>query len=70
MTHPDPSTPPYFTTQKLNGLYFYDSISEQRLDAGPLADIFVQPAEEVDEVVNLSGSAKTKGALRNLGRSR
>jgi len=48
--------------QKLNGLYFYDSVSEQRLDAGPLADIFVQPAEEEDEIINNSGSAPTKGA--------
>jgi len=47
---------------KLNGLYLFDAISEQRFDVVALADIFVQPAEEVHEVENTSGSARTKGA--------
>lgn len=48
---------------KLNGLYFYDVSSQQRLDAGPLVDIFVLPAAEVNSDSGpVSGSAPTKGA--------
>jgi len=47
---------------KLTGLHLVDVISEQRFDLGSLTDIFVQPAEEVLEVENTSGSARTKGA--------
>ena len=47
---------------KLSGVHLYDALSEQRFDVGSLGDIFVQPAEEVVEVENTSGSARTKGA--------
>lgn len=47
---------------KLNGLYLVDTVSEQRFDIVALADIFVQPAEEVLAAPNTSGSARTQGA--------
>jgi hypothetical protein len=40
----------------------HENSLQQRFDLGSLTDIFVQPAEEVLEVENTSGSARTKGA--------